>query len=96
MELYFRSLFGLHVHSCTHWLSLRPRNPAPRILAHFHAAPLGEAMRFQINPRIWKMINVGARFAGCGVPTVAEVPVLAGVKLLLASLLLLMFLLLLA
>jgi hypothetical protein len=25
MELDLQSLFGLHVHSCTHWL--RPRNP---------------------------------------------------------------------
>jgi hypothetical protein len=36
-ELDLKSLFGLHVHSCTHWL--RPRNPppppsAPRIWAH--------------------------------------------------------------
>jgi hypothetical protein len=27
MELDLRSLFGLHVHSYTHWL--RPRNPPP-------------------------------------------------------------------
>jgi hypothetical protein len=27
MELDLQSLFGLHVHSCTHWL--RPRNPLP-------------------------------------------------------------------
>jgi hypothetical protein len=27
MELYLQSLFGLRVHSCTHWL--RPRNPPP-------------------------------------------------------------------
>jgi hypothetical protein len=27
MELDLQSLFGLHVHSCTHWL--RPRNPPP-------------------------------------------------------------------
>jgi hypothetical protein len=27
MELDLQSLFGLHVHSCTHWL--RPRNPHP-------------------------------------------------------------------
>jgi hypothetical protein len=35
MELDPQSLFGLHVHSCTHWL--RPRNPIPpypRIWAH--------------------------------------------------------------
>ncbi len=34
MELDFQSVFGLHVHSCTHWL--RPRNPppSPRIWAH--------------------------------------------------------------
>ncbi len=33
MELDLESLFGLHVHSCTHWL--RPRTPpAPRIWAH--------------------------------------------------------------
>ncbi len=35
MELDLQSLFGLHVHSCTHWL--RPRNsppPSPRIWAH--------------------------------------------------------------
>jgi hypothetical protein len=38
------------------------------------------------------MINDGARFAGCGAPTAAEVLVFAGVKLLLASLLLLRFL----
>jgi hypothetical protein len=27
MELDLHSLFGLHVHSCSHWL--RPRNPHP-------------------------------------------------------------------
>jgi hypothetical protein len=27
MELDLQSLFGLHVHSCTHWL--RPSNPPP-------------------------------------------------------------------
>jgi hypothetical protein len=27
MELDLQSLFGLHVHSCTHWL--RPCNPPP-------------------------------------------------------------------
>ncbi len=27
MESDLQSLFGLHVHSCTHWL--RPRNPPP-------------------------------------------------------------------
>ncbi len=27
MELDLQSLFGLHVHSCTHWL--RPRTPPP-------------------------------------------------------------------
>ena len=35
MELHLQSLFGLHVHSCTHWL--RPRNsppPSPTIWAH--------------------------------------------------------------
>ncbi len=32
MELDHQSLFGLHVHSCTHWL--RPRTPPPRIWAH--------------------------------------------------------------
>jgi hypothetical protein len=38
MELDLPNLFGLHVHSCTHWL--RPRNPPapppqyPRIWAH--------------------------------------------------------------
>jgi hypothetical protein len=34
MELDLQSLFGLYVHSCTHWL--RPRNfpPSPRIWAH--------------------------------------------------------------
>jgi hypothetical protein len=32
MELDLQSLFGLRVHSCTHWL--RPRNPPPRIWAH--------------------------------------------------------------
>jgi hypothetical protein len=29
MELDLQSLFGLHVHSCTHWL--RPRNPPPHL-----------------------------------------------------------------
>jgi hypothetical protein len=35
MELDLQSLFGLHGHSCTHWL--RPRNPpplSPHIWAH--------------------------------------------------------------
>jgi hypothetical protein len=32
MELDLQSLFGLNVHSSTHWL--RPRNPPPRIWAH--------------------------------------------------------------
>jgi hypothetical protein len=27
MKLDLQSLFGLHGHSCTHWLWLRPRNP---------------------------------------------------------------------
>jgi hypothetical protein len=35
MDLDLQSLFGLHVHTCTHWL--RPRNPpppSPRIGTH--------------------------------------------------------------
>ncbi len=33
MQLNLQIFFGLHVHSCTHWL--RPRNsPPPRIWAH--------------------------------------------------------------
>jgi hypothetical protein len=35
MELDFQGLFGLHVHSCTHWLRPRkPFPPSPRIRAH--------------------------------------------------------------
>ncbi len=33
MELDLQSLFGLHVHSCTHWL--RPRNPPPPHLGSY-------------------------------------------------------------
>jgi hypothetical protein len=34
MELVLQNLFGLHMHSCTHWL--RPRNtPPPPILRAF-------------------------------------------------------------
>jgi hypothetical protein len=29
MELDLRSLFGLHVHSCTHWMIPRPATPPP-------------------------------------------------------------------
>ncbi len=37
MELDLQSLFGLHMHSCTHWL--RPRNsPLPRIWAQLQGA----------------------------------------------------------
>ncbi len=43
MELYLQSLFGLHVHSCTHQLkSCNP--PSPRILAH-------------IRGRSWSMVS---------------------------------------
>jgi hypothetical protein len=31
MELDLQSLFGLHVHSCTHWLRLRNLPPAPHL-----------------------------------------------------------------
>jgi hypothetical protein len=35
MELDLQSLFGLHVHSCTHWLRHRnPPPPFPRIWTH--------------------------------------------------------------
>jgi hypothetical protein len=35
MELDLQSLFGLHVHSCTHYLILQlPPSPLPRIWAH--------------------------------------------------------------
>jgi hypothetical protein len=34
MELDLRNLFGLHVHSCTHWLRPRKHPPPPRIWAH--------------------------------------------------------------
>ncbi len=34
MELDLQSLFGLHVHSCTHWLRPRNRDPYPHIRAH--------------------------------------------------------------
>jgi hypothetical protein len=35
MELDPQSLFGLHVHSCTHWLRPpQPSPPSPRIWAH--------------------------------------------------------------
>ncbi len=38
MKLDIQSLFGLHVHSSTHWL--RPRNPPPRIWAPYTLALL--------------------------------------------------------
>jgi hypothetical protein len=38
MELYLQSLFGLHVHSCTHWL--RPRHPPPTHLGSYTRALL--------------------------------------------------------
>jgi hypothetical protein len=31
MELDLQSLFGLHVHSCTHWLRLRNSPPPPHL-----------------------------------------------------------------
>ncbi len=34
MGLDLQSLYGHHVHSCTHWLRPRNRNPPPRIWAH--------------------------------------------------------------
>ncbi len=35
MELDLQSLFGLYVHSCTHWLRTEiPPPPSPRIWAH--------------------------------------------------------------
>jgi hypothetical protein len=41
MELDLQSLFGLHVHSCSHWL--RPRNP--RIWAHIRALLVSQDRR---------------------------------------------------
>jgi hypothetical protein len=35
MELDLQSLFGLHVHSCTHWLKPRNRNPPPPHLGSY-------------------------------------------------------------
>ncbi len=65
MKLDLQSLFGLHVHSCTHWL--RPRNPLPSLLGsytrallvsqdrrHLFVAPPGSDPSVQYcNPRWW-------------------------------------------
>jgi hypothetical protein len=40
MELDLQSLFGLHVHSCIHWLGLRKPLPPPRIWARIRMALL--------------------------------------------------------
>ncbi len=34
MDLDLQSLFGLHVHSCTHWMKPLAPHPFPRIWAH--------------------------------------------------------------
>ncbi len=43
MELDLQSVFGLHVHSCTHWL--RPNTPTPRIWAHTMALLVSQDRR---------------------------------------------------
>jgi hypothetical protein len=40
MELALQSLFGLHVHSCTHWLKPRNRKPQPPHLGSYARAQL--------------------------------------------------------
>ncbi len=40
MELDLQSLFGLHVHSCTHWL--RPRNPPPPAFGLIYEGAIGQ------------------------------------------------------
>jgi hypothetical protein len=40
MKLGLQRLFGLHVHSCTHWL--RPRNPHPPAFGLVYEAAIGQ------------------------------------------------------
>ncbi len=40
MKLDLRSLFGLHVHKCTHWL--RPRNPPPPAFGLIYEGAIGQ------------------------------------------------------
>jgi hypothetical protein len=52
MELDVQSLFGLHVHSCTHWL--RPRNLPP---PHVYSCTHWLRPRNPPPPRIWAHIG---------------------------------------
>jgi hypothetical protein len=40
MDLYLQNLFGLHVHSCTHWL--KPRNQPPPAFVLIYDAVIGQ------------------------------------------------------
>jgi hypothetical protein len=47
MELDLQSLFGLHVHSCTHWLRVRPRNsPIPPAYVPIYEGAIGAIFPF--------------------------------------------------
>ncbi len=59
MKLDLQSLFGVHVHRCTHWL--RPRTPPPHLGSytrsrqdrrHLFCNPLGRLLRFLCSARI--------------------------------------------
>ncbi len=60
MGLDLRSLFGLHVHSCTHWL--RPRNsPPPPSFGLIYEGAIGQNRRHLIvTPWIDQHASVGA------------------------------------
>ncbi len=54
MELDLQSLFGLHVHSCTHWV--RPRVTPPRIWAHIRGRRQGRRHLF-LTPCLWSTVG---------------------------------------
>ncbi len=42
MELDLQSLFGLHVHSCTHWLGPRNTTPRPPVFGLIYEGAVGQ------------------------------------------------------
>jgi hypothetical protein len=63
MELDLQSLFGLHVHSCTHWL--RPRNPPPRIWAHIRGRYWSAKIDISLSP---PAVYIGPSFLSFSTP----------------------------
>ncbi len=74
MEKDLRSLFGLHVHSCIHWL--RPRNPSPTHLGSYTRALLVSQDRRYLFVTPWLQLSkpTGAK------PALASIPLLTSLK----------------